>query len=663
MEQEREPCCGAQACAPQPRSAGVLSFPRFLLSRRDTSLTVASGLLALLGAAAAALLPAPWRILPYGLAILVGGWPVARHAVKEIVARGLGINTLMVVAVAGAVLIGEWAEAAIVVVLFTLGEALEGYAGEKARGALQGLLDLVPPTALRMLPGGPVEEIPVEQLAVGDRVRVRPGDRVSVDGVVRAGQSAVDQAAITGESIPADKGPGDEVYAGTINTYGALEVEVTRPAADNTLNRMVALVQEARSSRAPVQHFVERFARVYTPAIAVVGLLVAALPPLLFGQPFLGRDGWLVRALQILVIGCPCALVISTPVSVVSALAAAARRGVLVKGGRTLEALGRVRVFAFDKTGTLTLGRPTVTDVIDVCEDTSHAHNGLQYAAAVEAQSSHPLARALSSEAEARSVTPFPAQEVRILSGRGVTGRVNGARVTVASHPHFDAEVPHARVVCLEANRLAADGKTVMLVSHDENVCSVFGVADTARPESRQALADLQAAGNVRTVMLTGDGPEVAEAIGQQVGVDEVRAGLLPEDKVAAVRELAAGNATVAMVGDGVNDAPALAQAAVGIAMGGAGSAQAMETADVVLMGDDLQQLPFVVQLSRRTRRVIRANVVFALAIKAAVFALAAAGLATLWMAVAADVGASLVVILNGMQLRSSRAQIPSGEA
>jgi len=632
----------------------AVAFARFLFSRRDTTLTAISGVLILLGLALTFLrLPTPWRVLPFGLAILVGGYPVARHAFQELfTARSLGIHTLMVIAVTGATFIGEWAEAAIVVVLFALGEALEGYATERARGALESLLDLAPPVALQLRADGSTEEIPVEQLAVGDRVRVRAGDRVSVDGVVRAGQSGVDQAAITGESIPVDKGPGDEVFAGTINTSSVLAVEVTRTAADNTLSRMITLVQQAQAEKAPVQRFVERFARVYTPAVAVAALLIAALPPLLLGQPFWGERGWLVRALQMLVIACPCALVISTPVSVVSALTNAARRGVLIKGGRTLEALSRVRVFAFDKTGTLTEGRPVTTDVLDVCEDTSHAHNGLQYAAAVEAQSSHPLARALVAEAQAQEIAVPPAEEVATISGRGVTGRVNGRQVTVGSHPYFDAALPHAETVCREAERLAAAGKTVMLVSHDEHVCSVFAVADTPRSESRDTLADLRALGDIHTLMLTGDGPTVAEAIGRQVGVDDMRAGLLPEDKVAAIRELAAGETGVAMVGDGVNDAPALAQATVGIAMGGAGSAQAMETADVVLMGDDLRQLPFIVRLSRSTRRTIRANIGFALAIKAAVFVLAVAGVATLWMAILADVGASLAVILNGLRLR-----------
>ncbi len=642
------------------RSA-VATFFGFLLARRETVLTLMAGGLTLSGVLAA-IGSQPWSWAPFALAIALGGWAVARHAYQELfVAHELGINTLMVIAVVGAMAIGEWPEAAIVVVLFALGEALEGYATERARGALESLRDLAPPTALRLLPDGRTEMAPVEALAVGDRVRVRPGDRVSVDGVVRAGQSAVDQSSITGESIPADKAPGDAVFAGTVNTFGVLEVEVTRLAADNTLNRMVTLVQEAQSRQAPVQRFVERFARVYTPVVAAAALLLATLPPLLLRQPFWGELGWLMRALQMLVIACPCALVISTPVTVVSALTQAAQRGVLLKGGRTLEALGRVEIFAFDKTGTLTAGRPVTTDVINVCQD-SGCTAGLRYAAALEAQSSHPLARALVAEAQAQSVPLLIAEDVMVLGGRGVTGRVNGARVTVASHPHFDAAIPHPDAVCCEAERLAADGKTVMLVEHDSRVCSIFAMSDTARPESREALASLQALGQtqpggrggaIRTVMLTGDGPAVAQAIGRQLGVDDVRAGLLPEEKVAAVQALAA-EGVVAMVGDGINDAPALAQATVGIAMGGAGSAQAMETADVVLMGDDLRSLPFLVRLSRRTQRVIQANIFLALGVKALVFALAAAGVATLWMAIVADVGASLAVILNGLRMRRS---------
>jgi len=637
-----------------PQGNGAARFFRFLTSRRETVMTLTAGLLTVVGGAlAVAGAPEMAWVTLFALAIVVGGAAVARNAYQELrFGRSLGINTLMVVAVTGAVVIDQWAEAAIVVVLFALGEALEGYAAEQARGALESLLDLVPPTALRLNSDGQFAEAPVAQIAVGDRVLVRPGDRISVDGVVQAGQSAVDQAAITGESVPVDKAPGDELFAGTVNTSAALEVTVTRLASDTTLARMITLVQEAQTRQAPVQRFVERFARIYTPVVALCALLVAALPPLLFQQPFLGETGWLLRALELLVIACPCALVISTPVSVVSALTNAASRGVLIKGGRYLEALGQVRVFAFDKTGTLTEGRPATTDVVDVCARPAPGHNGLGYAAAVEAQSSHPLARALVAEAQAQRIAIRPAQEVAVLSGRGMTGVVDGARVTVGSHPYFDATFPHPSEVCQEASRLTDEGKTVMMVGHDDQVCSVVAVADTPRADSRTALAELKTLRDVRTVMLTGDSLPVAQAIGREVGIDDVRAGLLPADKVAAVAELSAGGQAVAMVGDGVNDAPALARATVGIAMGGASSAQAMEAADVVLMGDSLRELPFIVRLSRRTRAVVRANIVLALGVKAIVFGLALAGLASLWMAVVADVGASMLVILNGMRLR-----------
>jgi Cd2+/Zn2+-exporting ATPase len=666
----------------------ILGFARFLLSERETAPTAVAGLLTLLGLILALVGSPLWsQTALFAAAIVVGGIPVARHAFQELwLSRSLGINMLMVIAVVGAAIIGEWAEAAIVVVLFSLGEALEGYAAEQARGALEGLLDLAPPVALKLPPAsvgqrpfvlehrtGPFGTVPkdqgsltephevaVEQLTIGDRVLIRPGDRVSVDGLVRAGESAVDQAPITGESVPVEKKPGDTVFAGTINTSAALEVEVTHLAADNTLSRMVTLVREAQSRQAPVQRFIDRFARVYTPVVAGVAVLVAVVPPLIFDQPLWGDHGWLMRALQMLVIACPCALVISTPVSLVSAMTNAASRGVLIKGGRCLEALSRVRAFAFDKTGTLTEGRPVITDVVDVCTCGECPETcGLEHAASLEAQSSHPLARALLAEAKARGVAVLPAQNVTLLSGRGMEGTVNGAQVTVASHAHFDEYVPHETSVCRQADELAAQGKTVILVRHDDEVCMIFGAADTPRPNSFQVIADLKTKG-MYTIMLTGDSSTVAAEIARQVGVDEVRAGLLPEEKVSAVAELKEKHQTVAMVGDGVNDAPALAQADVGIAMGGAGSAQAMETADVVLMGDDLTQLPFIVWLSRRTNRTVKANIAFALAVKAAVFALAAAGLATLWMAIVADVGATLAVILNAMRLRLMPALSPS---
>jgi Cd2+/Zn2+-exporting ATPase len=639
---------------PQQPLAG---FVRFVLSKRDTTLAAVAGLLTLLGLVLSlAGVPGWMRTALFAAGIAAGGLPLVRHAWQELwLSRQLGINTLMVIAVCGAMFIGEWAEAAIVVVLFSLGEALEGYASDQSRRALERLLDLAPPLALRLLPSGETEEVPVERLHVGDRVLVRPGDRVSVDGVVRAGASAVDQAPITGESVPVDKRPGDEVFAGTINTSGALQVEVSRLAGDNTLSRMVRLVHQAQSRQPRVQRFIDRFARIYTPTVAGLALLVAAVPPLFFGQPLTGEGGWLMRALQMLVIACPCALVISTPVSLVSGMTNAASRGVLIKGGRTLEGLSQARVFAFDKTGTLTEGRPVTTDVVDVCTCGECEENcGLRHAAALEAQTSHPLAQAILAEAQSRGVVVPGAEDVTILGGRGMEGIVDGQLVTVASHAHFDEYKPHEATVCERANQLAAQGKTVIMVQHNGKLCALIGAADEARPSSRGVISDLKARG-IHTVMLTGDNATVASEIAHQVGLDEVQAGLLPEQKVSAVAALAEQHGVVVMVGDGVNDAPALAQADVGIAMGGAGSAQAMETADVVLMGDDLSQLGFILWLSQRTRSTVAVNIAVALAVKAAVFGLAAAGLATLWMAIAADVGASVAVILNAMRLRRAR--------
>jgi Cd2+/Zn2+-exporting ATPase len=417
---------------------------------------------------------------------------------------------------------------------------------------------------------------------------------------------------------------------------------------------MIRLVQQAQAQRAPVQRFIDRFAQVYTPTVALLAATIAILPPLLFQQPFWGDKGWLMRALQMLVIACPCALVISTPVSVVSALTNAASSGVLIKGGRSLDALSRVRVFAFDKTGTLTQGRPVVTDVINVCTcGTCEESCGLLHASALEAQSAHPLARALVEAAEEQQIAVPQAENVTELPGRGIEGTVNGAHVTVASHAHFDEQIEHPPDVCELANQLSAQGKTPILVRHDDEVCALFGIADVSRTNSKAVLQALREGAGIRSVMLTGDHPSVAAEVGRQIEIDEVRAGLLPEDKMDAISQLGEQHGMVAMVGDGINDAPALARADVGIAMGGAGTDQAMETADVVLMGDDLSQLPFLVRLSHKTKSTITANVVFALATKAAILGLAAAGLATLWMAVAADVGTSLAVILNGMRMRN----------
>lgn len=621
------------------------------------------------------------------------GWTALRGG------QGLDMNVLMTVASLGAFAIGEYGEAATVIVLFSLGEALEGFTMERARDSIRSLTLLAPAEATvrrpcidcqghlgQPLPGGGgvyesgpcpwcgdhEQSVPVESLAVGDRILVKPGERIPMDGLVRAGRSAVNEAPITGESLPVDKREGAEVYAGTINGEGALEIEVTHLVEDNTLSRLIYLVEEAQAQKTPAQRFVDRFARIYTPAVVAGAALIATAPPLLFGQPFFDTaagHGWLYRALAMLVIACPCALVIATPVTVVSAIAAAARRGVLIKGGAYLEALGKVQVIAFDKTGTLTHGRPelTATVCVDGCCQAAGHENGLAVcaccdqtlalAAAVERHSSHPLARAVIRAAERPGVTALAAHSVESLPGRGLRGTVDGKQVIIGNHDLIHSLQLQQDGFCRQVEAAESAGQTVMLVSEGDRLRGLLAVSDPPRHNSRAALAALKAAGIARTVMLTGDNATVAGAIGQAVGVDEVRAGLLPQDKVEVVRELAARHGHVAMVGDGVNDAPALAAAGVGIAMGGAGTAQALETADVALMADDLSQLPAAIRLGRRALATIRFNIWFALVIKGVFLVAAFFGLATLWMAVFADMGASLLVTLNGMRLLRSKSR------
>src|SRR5690606_7901607 len=485
------------------------------------------------------------------------------------------------------------------------------------------------------------------------------GERVPMDGVVISGTSSANQAPITGESIPVYKTVGDTVYAGSINGEGTLEVRVTQLAVDNTLNRIIKLVEEAESRRAPSQRFVDRFAHYYTPGVVVLALLVAIVPPLLFGAPFFDTPdghGWFYRALAMLVIACPCALVISTPVTVISAITAAARRGVLIKGGAHLEALGGIRAVAFDKTGTLTAGRPVVTQLRSVdCEVGDNAcslcTDVLALAAAVEKRSTHPLAQAVLQAAEAHAVLDqyAPATDVELLAGRGVQGRVGDRLVTVGSHTLFEADYPHPQKLCDLVDSAEAQGQTAMLLSDGDRVRGYIAVADQPRDSSRAVIRDLNALG-LQTIMLTGDNEQAARAIGRQVDVTDVRAQLMPEDKVNAVRSLIDEYDSVAMVGDGVNDTPALAAATVGIAMGGAGSAQALETADIALMADDLTQLPFAIRLARLARMLIRQNVALSLGLKAVFLVLALVGGASLWAAVFADVGMSLLVTLNGMR-------------
>jgi Cd2+/Zn2+-exporting ATPase len=684
----------APAAAPVPQRGGVIGFVRYLLQRTDTTLAlIGAGFIIpglLLGefhlwpAAPAALVA-----LPSLIALAVAGFPVARSAWQSIrINHEVNMNVLMTLAAIGALFIGAYAEAGLVMVLFAIGEALEGYTMQQTRDSVRRLMEIAPQEALVLRPcidckehlgqqgyhGGPcpfcgVEEqrVPVEDVLIGETIVVKPGERIALDGQVQRGESAVNQAPITGESVPVDKTVGEKVFAGSINGEGALEVQVTGLAADSTISRIIHMVEEAQERRAPVQRFVDRFAKVYTPAVVVVATLVAAIPPLFFGAPFMlpagGEQGWLYRALEVLVIACPCALVISTPVSLISALSAAARGGVLIKGGAVLETLSKVKVIAFDKTGTLTAGKPNVVRVHAVdcrkCDSPkeicTNCGEMLALASAVEQRSEHPLARAVVAQAAQGGLAArYPAADaVKAMAGRGVAGNVNGHSVVVGSHPYFDAVVPHDREQCAEIGRLAGQGQTPLLVGVDNKYAGYITVADTVREGSRQAVDALKKLGIDALVMLTGDNEAAARTIAHDVGVTDVRANLLPENKTEAIKDLLVQHQPVAMVGDGVNDAPALATASVGIALGAGGTAQAMETADVVLMADDLRKLPFTIRLSRVAMRTIQANLSFSIGVKVLFLGLAVLGLGSMWLAVLADVGASLVVTLNGMRLLS----------
>jgi Cd2+/Zn2+-exporting ATPase len=644
---------------PVARLAGAQRERRPLLRRKDWPVAAAAALLLV---ALALRLATGAGVVVNGLltaATLLAGWPIARSGWATLrAARRLDMNTLMSIAALGALAIGEYDEAAVVILLFSVGELLESYTMDRARGAIHALMDASPQEAIRLTPDGD-ERVPVEALAVGDRVLVRPGVRLPADGEVVEGRSAVNQAPITGESMPVDKGPGSAVYAGTINGPGALTVRVTRPAADSTIARVVRPVEEAQEQRAPTQRFVDRFARIYTPLVIGGAALVAVVPPLVgLGAPL----DWLYRALVLLVIACPCALVISTPVAVVSGLAAAARAGVLVKGGVHLEQLARLRALAFDKTGTLTRGRPQLVRVRcadhdpdlapSECRDCHNCQDLMAKAAAVEHSSEHPLAQAVVEWAERSGLAGRyePAQEVEAVAGQGVRGRVGGHTITVGSHAYIHGD-QHTGPSCDDVETAAANGQTAIVV--EDTCCGTwaYGLAeDTLREEAPAVIAALKRTGIAHTIMLTGDNPATAAAIARSAGVDEVRASLLPEQKVDAIGELLEEYGAVGMVGDGVNDAPALARASVGIAMGAAGSDAALETADVALMGDDLNGLPFAVRLSRQVEAIIRQNVALSLATKGVFLILALAGVATLWMAVFADMGVSLLVTFNGMR-------------
>ncbi len=585
------------------------------------------------------------RTLSLGLllgAYAAGGFYTLRDAWQSVKSRSFDIDTLMIVAAAGAAALGAWEEGALLLFLFSLGHALEHMAMDRARKAIEALADLAPRTAIVQRDGAEIE-VRVEELQRGDRVVVKPGQRIPADGQVAAGNSAVDQAPITGESMPVDKQPGDKVFAGTVNGEGVLTIEVTKLAQESTLARMVEMVAEAQTQKSPTQRFTDRFERIFVPVVLVGAALLIVLPPL-FGFPFAES---FYRAMAVLVAASPCALAIATPSAVLSGIARAARGGVLIKGGAHLENLGVLTAIAFDKTGTLTIGKPKVTDVIAISGDEARL---LTIAAAVESRSAHPLAQAVVTEAKGRGLTWNEAGEVEAVTGKGVRAEFGGQKIAIGNARLFDGEaIPE--VVQRHAERLQTEGKTIMLIQADGQFLGIFALADTPREGVKKVLERLHQTGIRKTIMLTGDNERVGRAIADAVGLDEVKAGLLPENKVAAMEELAQRYGQVAMIGDGVNDAPAMARATVGIAMGGAGTDVALEAADVALMADDLSKLPFAVALSRASRRIIRQNLWVSLGVVALLIPATLFGWAGIGVAVLIHEGSTVVVVINALRL------------
>ncbi|QQE75430.1 cadmium-translocating P-type ATPase [Brevibacillus composti] len=593
---------------------------------------------------------ADYLVWLYAAAIAIGGFRIAKSGIYGLKSKTLGIDFLMTIAVLGAAIIGEWAEGAAVVFLFSLGETLEAYTMERTRNSLRSLMKLAPDEALVIREGQEVK-LPVESIEVGEIVLVKPGDKIAMDGTVIEGHSTVNQAPITGESVPVEKSAGDDVYAGTINEQGALKIKVTRRFEENTLSKIVHLVEEAQAQKAPSQRFVDVFSQYYTPAVIAIAALIAVIPPLFMQEPF---ELWFYRALMMLVVACPCALVISTPVSIVSAIGNAARHGILIKGGVHLERLGAINTIAFDKTGTLTRGTPEVVSILPL--DGKTPSEIMTLAASLEAMSQHPLAQAILRYAKEIGAEPKPASDFTSVTGRGVKAVVDGELYYLGNPRWFQNELSLSLAsVQEEIEKRQQTGQTLMLLGTGQKVIALIGLADQLREESASVVAKLKKLGVGQVAMLTGDNRGTAEAVAGKLGLSDYRAELLPADKLAEVQKWQSTSKGVAMVGDGVNDAPALAAATVGIAMGGAGSDTAMETADITLMADDLTKLPYAIGLSRRTLAIIKQNIAFSLLIKVVFLLMILFGYSTLWMAVLADTGSSLIVIANGMRLLRSR--------
>ena len=573
-----------------------------------------------------------------------------KTGLQNLVRLEFDMRTLMTIAVIGGVLIGEWAEVSVVVILFALSESLERFSMERARKSITSLMDIAPNEALIRRNNQEIT-VHVDDIVIGDIMLVKPGQKIAMDGVIVEGSSSINQAAITGESVPVEKHEEDEVFAGTLNEEGFLEIKITKLVEDTTIAKIIHMVEEAQGERAPAQAFVDKFAKYYTPAIMAVAALVVVVPPLFFEAEW---GIWVYQGLAVLVVGCPCALVISTPISIVSAIGNAAKKGVLVKGGIYLEEIGTLDAIAFDKTGTLTKGIPVVTD-FEMINDQTGEHKMLSIITALEYRSQHPLASAVINKAEHENISysNVSVKDFSSITGQGIRGKIDGTYYYIGNSKLF-SDLPGIHLTDTikdSISSLQQQGKTVMMAGTENNIEAIIAVADEVRETSQEMLRKLHDSNIKKTVMLTGDNQSTANTIGEQVGVTDVRFELLPQDKLEVVKKLKSRHKRVAMVGDGVNDAPALAASTVGIAMGSAGTDAALETADVVLMGDDLNKLPFTIKLSRKTLNIIKANIAFAIGIKVIALLLVIPGWLTLWIAILSDMGATVLVALNSMRL------------
>lgn len=622
------------------------SNPTFWQRHTMLILTAISGAFAIAGGSLRYLGFADAITIPLLLiAVISGGFHIFKKGWKEAIHLTLGMNFLMTIAVFGAMIIGEWSEAAMVIFLFALAQLLESYSLDRARKSIQSLMELAPNIALVKDASGE-RLVPVDKIDIGDVIVIKPGERIPMDGIAIAGNSFVNQSPITGESLPVAKTIADEVFAGTINEKGTLEVQVSKKYEDSTLSRIIHLVEEAQSKKAPIQNFVERFARYYTPAVVSLAMLLTIIPPFLLNASF---DEWFYRALVLLVISCPCALVISTPVTIVSGLTNAARNGILVKGGAYLENFSRVQALAFDKTGTLTEGKPRVQTIIPINHFTEAEI--LTIAASIESRSEHPLAQAIVDYAQTSNIPLQPLENFESITGKGVRAAIHGETYLIGNHRLFEESGWCEAEIHQHLEKIERKNHSAIILGKEEQILGIIAIADAIRENADRAIQDLHRAGIQKTIMLTGDNHQTAAAIAHELGIDEFHAELLPEDKVTAVKKLLTQYEQVAMVGDGINDAPALATATMGISMGTSGTDTAIETADIALMKDDLSKLAYLKRLSRKTVRIIKQNIFIALFLKGIFVALAIPGLATLWMAVFADMGASLLVVFNGLRV------------